>query len=100
MGKTQNAKESLTKECKRGLIWQRCPKKQISGRKTVEIAAASAVIHFKDGPLVINNVFSRPRISKGCYCLTGSAKKDRKRKRSIKVKSSEKSKKEENSSEH
>ena len=43
-GKTQNVNQSLN-----GLIWQRCPKTIFSGRKIVEIAA-SAVIHFNDGP--------------------------------------------------
>ena len=86
-GKTQNANESLN-----GLIWQRCPKAMICGRKTVEIAAASAVIHFNDGPAAMNSVLSRLGISKCFYCTIGYEKKERKRKRSIEVKNTDKSK--------
>ena len=86
-GKTQNANESLN-----SLIWQRCPKTYFAGRKSVEIAAASAVIHFNDGPLAVHNVLSRLGVIKGYYTIVGSDKKCKKRKRKLEVKNTEKSK--------
>ena len=84
-GKTQNANESLN-----SLIWQRCPKTYFAGRKSVEIAAASTIVHFNDGPLAIDNVLSRLGVSRGYYTIAGSDKKCRKRKRRLDIKSTEK----------
>ena len=86
-GKTQNANESLN-----SLIWQRCPKTCFAGRKSVEIAAASAIVHFNDGPLAIDNVLSRLGVSKGYYTIAGSDKTCRNRKRRLEVKNTEKCK--------
>ena len=80
-GKTQNANESLN-----SLIWQRCPKTCFAGRKFVEIAAASVNGHFKDGPLAIDNVFSRLGVSKGYYTIAGFDKKCKNQKIRLEVK--------------
>ena len=83
-GKTQNANESFN-----GLIWQKCPKTIFSGRKTVEIAAASAVLHFNAGPIGIINVLKRLGVQKGYFTEAGSDKKSRKRKKSMERKNAE-----------
>lgn len=87
-GKTQNANESLN-----GLIWQRCPKTVFSGRKTVQIAAASAVLHFNTGPIGIINVMKRLGIEKGHFTNAGSDKKSRKRMKSMERKNTDRFKK-------
>ena len=66
-GKTQNANASLN-----GLIWWQCAKTIFSGRKSVEIAVAIAVLHFNDGPTSINQILNRLGIEKGFYTVTGS----------------------------
>ena len=74
-GKTQNANEAL-----HGLIWQRCPKIRFCGKKTLQIAVASAVCHLNDGKEAIKNVLNTVALNPGSQTEQGLQRSSRKRK--------------------
>ena len=82
-GQTQNPNESFN-IC----IWKKAPKETFIARKTLEVAVASAVIHFNDGGKGILDIMEKCGFSPGHYTVSGYAQNDRARVKSMNVKAS------------
>ena len=68
---TQNAHESFN-----GNVWHLCPKEGFCGIRTVEAAAALAVIKFKHGSKMFDRVLTRVGCLSGFCTQRGLAKED------------------------
>ena len=73
-GYTQNNCESLNH-----LIWARCPKTIASGRDFLDSAAASAVLAFNDGNMVISSISKGLGIEPGHNTMSALSKLDKNR---------------------
>lgn len=60
--KTQNTNESFN-----ALVWKRCAKTEFASLKTVETAAALAVLNFNHGPQGVGRVLQKLNIACGSY---------------------------------
>ena len=87
-GQTQNVNEALHK-----MIWQRCPKENYTSKVAVELATASAVVHFNEGSGGLINVMRKLGIKPGRFMLSLSKRKDKRRYQDSVEKSSERGKK-------
>ena len=87
-GQTQNVNEALHK-----MIWQRCPKENYTSKVDVELATASAVVHFNEGSGGLINVMRKLGIKPGRFMLSLSKRKDKRRYQDSVEKSSERGKK-------
>ena len=66
-GQTQNVNEAFNQ-----IIWRRVPKDTFVGKKTLDVATASAAIYFNDGAQGILTVLEECRIVPGHYAVIGS----------------------------
>ena len=73
-GLSQNANESVN-----SLVWNKCPKHRNRGIKSVETAAASAIMQFNIGATGRHGVMKELEISGGYYTKSGSGRKNKKR---------------------
>jgi hypothetical protein len=83
-GKTRNVNESLN-----GMIWTKCSKRVLTGKDSLEMAAASAVICFNEGSQGLLPIYSKIGIVPGKYTLKGLLNIDVKRVREMNKKSAE-----------
>ena len=67
-GQTQNPNEAFN-----NCIWRKAPKDTFVARRTLEVAVASAVIHFNDGGRGILKVIDKCGFSVGHYTIMGLA---------------------------
>ena len=86
-GQTQNVNEALHK-----MIWQRCPKEIFTSKVAVELATASAVIHYNDGSNGLHKVMHILGIKPGKFMLKVSKRKDKKRQEDSILKASDRGK--------
>ena len=73
-GLSQNANESVN-----SLVWNRCPKHRNRGLKSVETAAASAIMQFNIGATGRHGVMKELEIPAAFYTKAGSGRKNEKR---------------------
>ena len=73
-GLSQNANESVN-----SLVWNRCPKHRNRGMKSVETAAASAILQFNVGATSRHGIMKAMEISGGFHTKKGSGRKNAKR---------------------
>ena len=73
-GLSQNANESVN-----SLLWNKCPKHRNRGIKSVETAAASAIMQFNIGAAGRHGVMKELEISGGYYTKAGSGRNNKKR---------------------
>jgi hypothetical protein len=73
-GLSQNANESVN-----SLVWNRCPKHRNRGVKSVETAAASAIMQFNIGAEGRHEVMKELEISAALYTKAGSERKNKRR---------------------
>lgn len=73
-GLSQNANESVN-----SLVWNKCPKHRNRGIKSVETAAASAIMQFNIGADGRHGVMKELEISGGYYTKAGRGRKNKKR---------------------
>ena len=84
-GLTQNVNEAFNQ-----LIWRRAPKDTFVARRTLEVATASAVLHFNDGKSGILKVLKELGITPGHYTVLSSSESNKSRIRQMNRKSTEK----------
>ena len=82
-GQTQNSNESFN-----NCIWRKAPKDVFVARKTLEIAVASAVIHFNDGGSGMLKLIEKCGFLPGHYTVMGCAQGNQDRVRSMNIKTS------------
>ena len=87
-GYSQNQNESLN-----ALVWNRCPKHKSRGKKSIEIASASAVLQFNIGKTSQHIVMKNLGVHPGTYTLEESISKDKQRIQHSKLKAKEATKK-------
>ena len=73
-GLSQNANESVN-----SLVWNRCPKHRNRGIKSVETAAASAIMQFNIGAEGRHGIMEELEIPAAFYTKAGSRRKNKKR---------------------
>ena len=82
-GQTQNPNEAFN-----NCIWRKAPKNTFVARRTLEVAVASAVIHFNDGGCGILKVIDKCGFSAGHYTIMGLAESNKVRINSMNRKTS------------
>lgn len=70
-GFTQNANESVN-----SLVWVRCPKHKWHGRKRIELATASAALHFSAGATAKHEVMAKAILAVGAQTRKESSRRD------------------------
>ena len=70
-GYTQNANESVN-----SLVWIRCPKHKWHGRKRIELATASATLHFSAGATAKHEVMAKAGLAVGVHTRKESHRRD------------------------
>ena len=70
-GFTQNANESVN-----SLLCIRCPKHKWHGRKRIELATASATLHFSTGATAKHEVMARAGLAVGTHTRRESSRRD------------------------
>ena len=67
-GQTQNVNEAFNQ-----IIWRKAPKDTLVTRRTVEVATASAALHFNDGSSGILSVYEELGAVPGHFTVVASA---------------------------
>lgn len=87
-GETQNVNEAFNQ-----IVWRKAPKDTFVTRRTVEVATASAALHFNDGSRGILSVYEELGVVPGHFTVVASAASNTARVKQMNRKSSDKCKK-------